>query len=102
MKKMKKFTQNYQDAEALDVGFGGTIKRMLMMLFFLFLTTTALFASHFRFGLLTATRLSETSTTVTYRLNSSLGDLDKEPLKQPHHLLSQVVIQGHSHSTTPL
>jgi HYR domain len=71
MEKIKQFTQNYKDAEALDVGFGGTIKRMLMMLFFLFLTTTALFASHFRYGLLTATRLSETATTVTYRLNSS-------------------------------
>ncbi len=68
---MNQFTQNLKNAEAFDVGLRGTIKRTFMMLFFLFLTTASLFASHFRYGLLTATRLSETSTTVTYRLNSN-------------------------------
>ena len=68
---MNQFTQNLKNAKAFDVGLRGTIRRTIMMLFFLFLTTASLFASHFRYGLLTATRLSETSTTVTYRLNSS-------------------------------
>jgi hypothetical protein len=41
----------------------------MLLLTFLMLVTTQLFASHFRYGNITATRLSETSTTVTYRLN---------------------------------
>jgi hypothetical protein len=41
----------------------------LLLLTFLMFATSQLFASHFRYGNITATRLSETSTTVTYRLN---------------------------------
>nr|MBA3705375.1 hypothetical protein [Bacteroidota bacterium] len=48
--------------------------KMLMLLFaFLFLSLSNIFATHFRYGLVTATRLSETATTVTYRLNVSLA-----------------------------
>lgn len=36
-------------------------------------TMAGAFASHFRYGVLTATRLSETGTTVTYRLNTSMA-----------------------------
>jgi Zn ribbon nucleic-acid-binding protein len=77
---MKQFTQNQKNARAFDVGWGKMTKRIFTMMFLLFFATSALFASHFRYGLLTATRLSETSTTVTYRLNSSqswrLGEAD--------------------------
>jgi hypothetical protein len=41
----------------------------LLVLTLCLLVTTQLFASHFRYGNITATRLSETSTQVTYRLN---------------------------------
>ncbi len=71
MKSIKQFTQKLKDAQALDVGLSKMMKRSFTMLFFLFFATSTLFASHFRYGLLTATRLSETSTTVTYRLNST-------------------------------
>jgi hypothetical protein len=46
--------------------------RSLMLLFALVASVSA-FASHFRYGLITATRLSETTTTVTYRLNVSMA-----------------------------
>lgn len=45
--------------------------KRLLLLFMSSLLVTGIFASHFRYGLVTATRLSETSTTVTYRLNVS-------------------------------
>jgi len=45
----------------------------LLVLSFCLLLTTQLFASHFRYGTVTATRISETSTTVTYRLNVTLA-----------------------------
>lgn len=45
------------------------VRVLLLILTVLF--STSAFASHFRFGLITATRLSETTTTVTYRLNVS-------------------------------
>ncbi len=46
-------------------------KHLLTMLLGFILTSSNLFATHFRYGVATATRLSETSTTVTYRLNVS-------------------------------
>ncbi|MES2006154.1 MAG: choice-of-anchor D domain-containing protein [Bacteroidota bacterium] len=48
------------------------LKRLLFSLLLL-CTVSGVFASHFRYGLVTATRLSETSTQVTYRLNVSLA-----------------------------
>lgn len=45
----------------------------LLVLSLCLLVTTQLFASHFRYGNVTATRISETSTTVTYRLNVTLA-----------------------------
>jgi hypothetical protein len=46
------------------------VKNFALLAILLFISSIS-FASHFRYGLITATRLSETSTTVTYRLNGS-------------------------------
>ena len=46
-------------------------KQLLLLMIGVILSASNLFASHFRYGVATATRLSETSTTVTYRLNVS-------------------------------
>ncbi len=45
---------------------------VLLLAAFLFVSVSAM-ASHFRYGLVTATRISETSTTVTYRFNVNLA-----------------------------
>ncbi len=57
----------------LAMCFGTLVKRkyLLTLMLGIVLTASNLFASHFRYGVVTATRLSETSTTVTYRLNVS-------------------------------
>jgi len=47
--------------------------RALFLLFAIMLLGFTAGATHFRFGLITAARLSETSTTVTYQLNVSLS-----------------------------
>jgi hypothetical protein len=63
----------------VPVGRTGTILRKIVAkpFFLIFsimlLASSVANASHFRFGLITATRLSSTSTTVTYRLNVSLS-----------------------------
>jgi len=46
-------------------------KKFLFVLFFLMSSTVAVFGSHFRYGVMTATRLSETPTTVTYKVTLS-------------------------------
>lgn len=46
-------------------------KKVMGLLFCIFALPLVLMATHFRFGLITATRISETATTVTYRLNVS-------------------------------
>ncbi|MFN3301132.1 MAG: hypothetical protein ACK41Z_13160, partial [Sediminibacterium sp.] len=46
-------------------------KKSLFVLFFLMSSTVAVFGSHFRYGVMTATRLSETPTTVTYKVTLS-------------------------------
>ena len=53
----------------LNINITKQIRFMLAVLLLCF--STQALASHFRFGLVTATRLSETSTTVTYRINVS-------------------------------
>lgn len=68
---MNSFTLNLFKNRAENRRIGLTIKRKIFLLFILFLSSSAVFASHFRYGLVTATRLSETSTTVTYRINVS-------------------------------
>ena len=47
------------------------LRGYLLLLLLLVCATTSSYAAHFRFGLMTATRLSETTTSVTYRLNVS-------------------------------
>ncbi len=49
------------------------VQPFFMVFALLLLVSSAANASHFRFGLITATRISETSTQVTYRLNVSLS-----------------------------
>ncbi|MDP3392963.1 LamG-like jellyroll fold domain-containing protein [Sediminibacterium sp.] len=46
-------------------------KKTFFVLFFLMSSTIAVFGSHFRYGVMTATRLSETPTTVTYQVTLS-------------------------------
>src|SRR4051812_1110116 len=53
---------------------GKMVKKPFFLVFALMLLlSTAANASHFRYGLITATRLSETLTQVTYKLNLSLS-----------------------------
>ncbi len=49
------------------------VKAMFLLFAILFLINGSASATHFRFSLVTASRLSETSTTVTYQLNVSLS-----------------------------
>ncbi|MBB1287361.1 T9SS type A sorting domain-containing protein [Flavisolibacter sp. BT320] len=46
-------------------------KKFCSVVFILLAVPLLVAASHFRFGLLTATKISETATTITYRLNAS-------------------------------
>lgn len=48
----------------------GITRKLSLLAIFIFISSMS-YASHFRYGVVTATRLSETGTTVTYRLNLS-------------------------------
>ena len=51
--------------------FSKAVRQAMMLFVLLLVSASSALASHYRYGVVTATRLSETSTTVTYRLNVS-------------------------------
>lgn len=61
------FTEQHQFRKAVN------LKKYLLLLILMMSTSTALLATHFRYGLMTATRTAETSTTVTYKVTVSLS-----------------------------
>lgn len=69
---------NQNQFKSIPQSAGTLIKKMVskplfMVIALMLLISSTANASHFRYGLITATRLTETATTVTYRLNVALS-----------------------------